>query len=160
MTTIRIRPLLPVLAFTILGSAAAAEFSIPADQSQAAPAAAPATEAPYVGDPMELTAEQRAERSLRTIQVALERTRSNSVEDEETIVCLKQTPTGTHRRVINCATNRHWRTISQNSLASFTGTGGAGAPRKDEKVFSISMDDFAKLEKRFGKLPADKREKD
>jgi hypothetical protein len=159
MTTIRFRQLLPVLALLCLGAGAAPDLSIPSDQvpSTPAPGAALAAEPPYVGDPMVLTAEQRAERSLRTIQIALERTRSNSVKDEDDIVCLKQMPTGSHRPVINCATNGFWRKIRENSLANFTGSGGGGSAKKEDKVFTMSMDDYAKLEKRFGKLPPEMR---
>ena len=157
MMTIRLRQLLPVLAFALFGSVAAADLEVPTDQAPA-PVAAPTTETPYVGDPLVLTAEQRAERSLRTIQIARERTRSNSVEDDELIVCLKQTPTGSHRPVINCATNRFWRKIREASLAGFTGAGGGGSARKEDKVFTMSVDDYAQLEKRFGKLPKDMQE--
>ena len=156
MTTIRSRALLPVLAFAFAGTAFAAELSIPTDQ--ASTASAPAAEAPAVLDPITLTAEQKAERNLRTIQIAMERTRSNSVKDEDKIVCLKQTPTGTHRPVINCATNGFWRKIRENSLGGFTGLGGGGSAKKDDKVFTISTEDFAKLERRFGKLPPEMRE--
>ena len=164
MTTTRLRQLLPVLAFAFFGATTAAELSVPTENDPAtpsAPAAAPGTaaEAPYVGEPLELTAEQRAERSLRTIQIAMERTRSNSVKDEELIVCVKQMPTGSHRPVINCATNRFWRKIRENSLAGFTGSGGGGSAKKDDKVFTMSVEDYAKLEKRFGKLPQEMKEK-
>lgn len=160
MTISRIRRLLPALAFALIGTATAADYNVPTDQAQTSPtpAAVPAEEAPYAGDPMVLSAEQRAERNLRTIQIALERTRSNSVKDEDLIVCLKQTPTGTHRPVINCATNGFWRKIRENSLAGFTGQGGGGSAKKGDKVFTISLEDFAKLERRFGKLPEDMKE--
>ena len=125
-------------------------------------------EPPYVGEPVELSAEQRLERSFHTVQVALQRGRSDLVEDQDQIVCLKQTPTGTHRAVINCATNRFWRQVRESSLsAGLAGVGGArstghfavdaeargvgGSARKDEKVFTLSLNDYAKLEKRFGK---------
>lgn len=156
MTTIRMRALLPVIAAAFAGAAFAAD--IPTDQPPAADPA-PQAEAPYVGDPVTLTAEQRAERSLRTIQIALERTRSNSIADEDKIVCLKQMPTGSHRPVINCATNGFWRKIRENSLAGFTGLGGGGSAKKEDKVFTMSVEDFAKLERRFGKLPEDMKEK-
>jgi hypothetical protein len=167
MTTIRLRQLLPVLAFAFCGAATAAELSVPTETDPAMPASAPAVspsdapavEEPYVGEPLELTAEQRAERSLRTIQIALDRTRSNSVKDEELIVCVKQMPTGSHRPVINCATNRFWRKIRENSLGGFTGSGGGGSAKKDDKVFTMSVEDYAKLEKRFGKLPQEMKEK-
>ena len=156
MTTFRFRTLLPVLAFAFAGASFAAELSVPTDQ--ASPTSAPAAEQPAQLDPVTLTAEQKAERNLRTIQIAMERTRSNSVKDEDLIVCLKQTPTGTHRPVINCATNGFWRKIRENSLGGFTGIGGGGSAKKEDKVFTISTEDFAKLERRFGKLPPEMRE--
>jgi hypothetical protein len=156
MTTIRFRTLLPVLAFAFAGASFAAELSIPTDQASSP--SAPAAEAPAQLDPITLTADQKAERNLRTIQIAMERTRSNSVKDEDQIVCLKQTPTGSHRPVINCATNGFWRKIRENSLGGFTGLGGGGSAKKDDKVFTISPEDFAKLERRFGKLPPEMRE--
>ena len=153
MMTIRLRALLPVVAVAFAGAAYAAD--IPTEQPSTPE---PQAEAPYVGDPVTLTAEQRAERSLRTVQIALERTRSNSVKDEDLIVCVKQMPTGSHRPVINCATNGFWRKIRENSLAGFTGGGGGGSAKKDDKVFTMSVEDFAKLERRFGKLPKDMQE--
>lgn len=159
MTTIRFRDALPVLAFVCFGVSAAPDLSIPADGTNSTPAPAGAVEEPAVLDPVAVSAEKRAELSFRTIQIALERTRSNSVKDEDQIVCLKQMPTGSHRPVINCATNGFWRKIRENSLAGFTGGGGGGSAKKGEKVFTISMDDYAKLEARFGKLPEDLKEK-
>jgi hypothetical protein len=154
MMTIRLRALLPVVAFAFAGTTFAAD--IPTEQPTTPE---PQAEAPYVGEPVTLSAEQRAERSFRTIQIALERTRSNRIEDEDLIVCVKQMPTGSHRPVVNCATNRFWRKIRENSLAGFTGSGGGGSARKEDKVFTISSDDFSKLEKRYGKLPDEMKEK-
>ena len=154
MISIRFQALLPVLAFAFTSAAIAAD--IPTEQPSTPE---PQAEAPYVGDPITLTAEQRAERSLRTIQIALERTRSNSVKDEDLIVCVKQMPTGSHRPVINCATNGFWRKIRENSLANFTGSGGGGSAKKGDKVFTMSVEDYARLEKRFGKLPPEMKEK-
>ncbi len=143
MMTTRLRPLLPVLAITLAGTAFAADVP---------------TEAPYVGDPVTLTADQRVERSLRTIQVGLERSRSDLTADQDIVVCFKQAAIGSHRQVINCATNRFWRSVREDTLASLGGPGGSGGANKNDKVFTMSADDYYKLEKRFGKLPADLRD--
>ena len=149
----------------LLGSTIAA-----AAEPAAAPttAAAPATtaEAPYVGEPMELTVEQRQEKAFRTIQSGLDKQRSDRVEDQDVIVCKKEKPTGSNVAVINCATNRFWQAIRASSMAAGIagggrtaggtgayGSGGGGSAKKDDKVITLSLSDYYKLEKRFGKVP-------
>lgn len=111
-------------------------------------------------DPVEVTAEQRTESAFREVQVALERIRSDRDEDAEKIVCVKQKPTGSNIPVISCATNRYWNRIREASLQSGLGSiggavggGGPGAIRTQDKVFNMSMSDYKKLQKRFGKMP-------
>ena len=87
-------------------------------------------EAPFVGDPVEVNAEKRTELAFRTVQIALDRSRSDRIEDADLVVCLKQTPTGSHVPVINCATNRFWMRIRAaslaNGLAGYESRGGPG----------------------------------
>ena len=123
-------------------------------------------EAPYVGEPMELTAEQRQELAFRAVQQGMDRQRSDKVEDEDLIVCMKQKPVGSNVSVINCTTNRFWKKIRASSMAAGmasggmtpggTGaynSGGGGSARKDDKVITLSMNDYYKMEKKFGKVP-------
>ena len=148
------------------------------------------TETPFKLDAVEVSAEKRTELAFRTLQIGLERSRSDSVEDADVVVCLKQTPVGSHVTVINCATNRFWMRIRAaslaNGLAGYQGGGGpaggdrmgmatgsflqgsgmdsVGVPsggaikREDEKVVSLSLNDYNKLKKRFGELPAELRD--
>ena len=152
-----------VAASLIAGLVCAAE---PTPTAAPAPAAAPASEAPYVGEPMELTVEQRQERAFRTVQEGLTRERSDKAEDQELIVCKKEKPTGSNIKVINCATNRFWQKIRSSSMAggfaaggltaSGTGAyggGGGGSAKKDDKVITISVADYYKMEQRYGKAP-------
>lgn len=141
MTTIR--SLFTILALALCAAASAADGPTPAPE---------AVEAPAQLDPVVLTADQRVELSVRVVQIALERGRSDRMEDEGKIVCMKQEAIGSHRQVINCATNRYWRAIRNDSLGSLGGFGGGGA-KKEDQVFTMSVDDYYKLEKRFGKLP-------
>ena len=86
---------------------------------QAGPAepAAPA-EPPATLDPVEVTAARRAEIAFRTVQLGMLRSRSDSIEAADDVVCLKQTPVGSHVAVINCATNRFWNRVRAASLAN------------------------------------------
>jgi hypothetical protein len=171
MTTLR--PLL--IPLFLLGSTAA--FAAPA-------------EPPAALDPVEVNAAKRAELAFRTVQIGLERGRSDRVEDADQVVCLKQTPIGTHVAVINCATNRFWMRIRAASLAnglaglessggpaggdamkmatasfvSSSGMDGIGVPkgtgaikREDERVVTLSLNEYNKLKKRYGELPPELR---
>jgi hypothetical protein len=132
----------------------------------AAPAPSSAAEAPYVGEPMDLTAEQRQERAFRAVQKGLDTVRSDKAEDADVIVCKKEKPTGSNVSVVNCTTNRNWIKIRAASMASGIagggqtaggtgayGSGGGGSARKEDKVITLTMNDYYKLEKRFGKAP-------
>lgn len=149
---------------------AALLFTAIAAAADPAPAATPATaaaaEPPYVGEPMALTAEQRQEAAFRVVQHAMDRQRSDKVEDEELIVCMKEKPTGSNVSVINCTTNRFWKKIRSASMSAGIaaggmtpggtgayGSGGGGSARKEDKVMTLSMNDYYKMEKRFGKAP-------
>lgn len=85
-------------------------------------------EPPLTLDAIEVSAEKRTELAFRTVQIALERGRSDRVEDADLVVCIKETPVGSHVRVINCATNRFWMRIRAaslaNGLAAFEANGG------------------------------------
>lgn len=142
------------LALTLSGLAAAATDT-------------PQEEAPAQLDPVEITAEKRMENAFREVQIGLERIRSSKPEDEDKIVCLKQKPTGSNIPVINCATNRFWEKIRASSLTSGLGAvggaiagGGGGSARKDDKVFTMSLNDYNALQKRFGRLPKELEPKD
>lgn len=91
--------------------------------------AAPA-EPPFELDSVEVSAEKRTELAFRTVQIALERNHSDRVEDADLVVCLRQTPTGSHVPVIDCATNRFWLRIRAaslaNGLAGYESRGGPG----------------------------------
>lgn len=97
----------------------------------AGPVPVVAEEPPAALDPVEVSAEKRAELAFRAVQIGLERSRSDRVEDQDLVVCIKETPTGTHRPVINCATNRKWAQIRSRSLAGglsgLEANGGPGA---------------------------------
>lgn len=140
---------------TILLPLALAGFAAASDST-------PQAEPPAQLDPVEVTAEKRMENAFREVQIGLERVRSSKPEDEEKIVCLKQKPTGSNIPVINCATNRYWDKIRSSSLSAGLGSvggaiagGGGGSARKDDKVFTMSLNDFNALKKRFGALPKD-----
>jgi hypothetical protein len=85
-------------------------------------------EPPIALDAIEVSAAKRTELAFRTVQIALERGRSDRVEDLDLVVCVKETPVGTHVAVINCATNRFWMRIRAaslaNGLAGFEGSAG------------------------------------
>lgn len=122
----------------------------------------PETEPPAQLDTVEVTAEKRMENAFREVQLGLERIRSDKPEDEDKIVCLKQKPTGSNIPLINCATNRYWSKIRSSSLSTGLGAvggaiagGGGGSARKEDKVFSMSLNDYNQLQKRFGRLPDD-----
>ena len=159
MNITRRSSIVAVIAFSAIASAAD-----PAPTPTTAPA--PATETPYVGEPMELTAEQRQEAAFRAVQVGMDRLRSDKVEDEELIVCKKEKPTGSNVSVINCTTNRFWKRIRASSMAAGLaaggltaggtgayGGGGGGSARKDDKVITLALSDYYKLEKKYGKVP-------
>lgn len=156
---------LVVAAFFASAIVAAAEPAAPAVPATT-PAPATTAEAPYVGEPMELTVEQRQEKAFRTIQSGLDKQRSDRIEDEDVIVCKKEKPTGSNVAVINCATNRFWKAIRASSMSAGIagggrtaggsgayGGGGGGSAKKDDKVITLSLSDYYKLEKRFGKVP-------
>lgn len=171
-----------LLALVILACGASA-YAGPAEPSASA-------EPPITLDPVEINAERRAELAFRTVQLGLLRSRSDSIEAADDVVCLKQTPVGSHVAVINCATNRFWNRVRAaslaNGLAGFqqsggpagsdmmgqatgafvqtSGLDGVGPPRSsgpikraDEKVVTLSLNDYNKLKKRFGELPEDMR---
>jgi hypothetical protein len=126
----------------------------------------PTNEPPAQLDPVEITAEKKMESAFREVQLGLDRVRSNKPEDEEKIVCLKQKPTGSNIPLINCATNRYWEKIRASSLSSGLGAvggaiagGGGGSAKKEDKVFSMTLNDFNQLKKRFGSLPKDYADK-
>lgn len=154
MTTSRYLTIVPFLALAMAPLASAADG--------ADPAATPvATEEPYIGEPVVLTAEQRAERAFRTIQAGLDEKRSTRPEDADVVVCERAATTGSHRTMIHCATNAHWNLVRANSMQRFGGAEGrslgSGTPKskkEDSMIVSISSTDFAQLEKRFGKVPA------
>lgn len=144
--------------FLVLSLTAVAAWAEDAAPAQSAEPAAPA-EQPYQGEPVTVT-EQRSplENAFREVQIGLDRTRSSRLEDAEKIVCLKQKPTGSNISVINCATNRFWEQIRENSLGGIGGfTGAAGASgantKKGDRVFTMSLAQYRALEKQFGPLP-------
>lgn len=121
---------------------------------------APAAEPPAALDTVEVTALKRTENAFRTIQLGMERIRSEKTEDADKIVCIRQKPVGSNIPIINCATNRYWERIRSNSLSNGIGTvngamggGGGGSGSKQDQVFSISLNDYNKLKKQFGTLP-------
>ena len=174
---------------TIRSLSIAALFALSAVGAQAGPAE-PAAEAPVTLDPVEVNAEKRAELAFRTVQLGMLRSRSDSVEAADDVVCLKQTPVGSHVAVINCATNRFWNRVRAASLANglagyqqgggpagsdvmaqATGSfvqsayDGIGVPRasgpikrEDERIVTLSVNDYNKLKKRYGELPPEIRE--
>jgi hypothetical protein len=161
MNTLRTLTLIPAL---LLAPLALAAETTDVDAAGAAPAATTEAEAPAVLDTLELNAEQRAERAFRTIQNGLEQKRSSRPEDAKVVVCERAATTGSHRTLIHCATNQHWNLVRANSMARFGGAEGrsmnGGTPKSskdDSMIVSISGSDYAKLEKRFGKAPADQR---
>ena len=97
----------------------------------AQPAAAPATaaEPPAQLEQVDVTGEKRVELAFRAVQLGLRRGRSDRMEDADLIVCMKQTPVGSHLPVINCATNRKWSEIRARSLQNgLSGLQSAGGP--------------------------------
>jgi hypothetical protein len=157
---------IPIAAALALAAIASAAEPAVTPATAPAPAAAPATMAPYEGEPMELNAEQRQEAAFRAVQLGMERKRSDKVEDENLIVCVKEKPVGSNVTVVRCTTNYMWRKIRSASLSSGLGggsmtaggtgsygAGGGGSARKDDKVITMSMGDYYKLEKKYGKVP-------
>lgn len=93
-------------------------------------AASAAEPAPVALDDVKVSAEKRAEIAFRQVQLGLERSRSDRAEDLDLVVCVKGAPTGSHRTVIRCATNRKWMQIRaasmSNGLADLDVNGGPG----------------------------------
>jgi len=173
----------PRLAILLLALTGATSF--------AEPAMAPTQEPPAQLDPVEVTAEKRAEVAFRQVQIALRRGRSDRLEDADLIVCQKMTVVGSHVPLISCATNRYWGKVRARSLqyglsgvessggpaadfssnimdtganlqrgaiATSGASGSNGAARSaDDKVVSIKLSDYYKLQKRFGELPPELR---
>ena len=127
------------------------------------PAPVPAAEPPAALDPVEVTAEAKLERRLRQVQLGLRRSRSNSVADLGKLVCFRMKPTGSNISRIHCATNSRWEDIHTETMkagGSMLRLGpyasGVGTWDRDEDdMFTMSLNQFRRLERRYGPLPAE-----
>jgi hypothetical protein len=161
MATLR----LALLATLLAGAASAAEPAPPASgiptpeqidavtgtQPMEALEPAPA-EAPAQLDAVSVDATRKREIAFRTVEVALERARSDKSADADTIVCERRQRVGSHITKIYCASNRTWNYIRQvttrNTLGE-TNTVGAPYPTYPGPVYELSPTALARIGKQF-----------
>lgn len=102
----------------------------------------PATgETPIVLDDVTVEASRKRELAFRTVEVALERVRSDKAEDADAVVCQKRQRVGSHITKIYCATNRTWnyiRKVSTRDNLGMTNTVGAPYPLYEGPVYELS----------------------
>ena len=119
-----------LLATLLTGAAGAAELVPPTgmptpEQIDAVtgtkPMAALETEQPAQLDAVSVEATRKREMAFRTVEVALDRARSDKSTDADVVVCEKQQRIGTHITKIFCASNRTWNYIRRETTRDFFG---------------------------------------
>jgi hypothetical protein len=108
----------------------------------------------YALDDVVVNATRRAEVAYRHIQIALERRRSDKLEDADLTVCRKVTRPGSHILQTMCATNRTWNYIRMKSTRDVLGDvrgGYAPYPVTEGPVYRINQGYLNKMSQRFDK---------
>lgn len=109
-------------------------------------------EAPAELDTITVDATRRVETAYRTVQVALDRVRSDKAEDADVVVCQKRQKIGSHITKVYCATNRTWnyiRKVSTRDTLGAMNTVGAPYQLVEGPVYELSPSALAKIGKRF-----------
>lgn len=103
-------------------------------------------------EPVSVQASRVRETAFRTVQVALDRPRSDKAEDADTLVCQKRQRVGTHITKIYCATNRTWNYIRKQTTGAVLGaqnTVGAPYTLTEGPVYELSPTALNKIGKDF-----------
>ena len=119
----------------------------PMDALEPAPA-----EAPAQLDVVTVEATRKREMAFRTVEVALERARSDKSSDADVVVCEKRERVGTHITKVFCASNRTWNYIRKQTTRDTLGmTSTVGAPYAlyPGPVYELSPTALAKIGKQF-----------
>jgi hypothetical protein len=109
-------------------------------------------EAPAELDTITIDATRKVETAYRTVAVALDRVRSDKVEDADVVVCQKRQKIGSHITKVYCATNRTWNYIRKVSTRDTLGpmnTVGAPYALVEGPVYELSPSALAKIGKQF-----------
>lgn len=109
-------------------------------------------EAPAELDTITIDATRKAETAFRTVEVALDRVRSDKVEDADVVVCQKRQKIGSHITKIYCATNRTWnyiRKVSTRDVLGAQNTVGAPYALVEGPVYELSPSALAAIGKRY-----------
>lgn len=115
-------------------------------------AADPAAEDPIVLDEVAVTGSRVHEIAYHTVELGLQRIRSDKAEEADYIVCQRAQRIGTHITKIYCATNRTWNYIRKVTTRDFLGapnTLGAPYPLYEGPVFELSPSALNTIGKRF-----------
>jgi hypothetical protein len=159
------RPRLALLALLIAGAASAAEPAPPPsgiptpEQIDAVTGTRPMealepapTEQPAQLDAVSVEATRKREIAFRTVELALDRVRSDKSSDADVIVCEKQQRVGSHITKIYCASNRTWNYIRKETSREFLGetnTLAAPYPLYPGPVYELSATALNKIGKQF-----------
>jgi len=109
-------------------------------------------EAPAQLDAVSVDASRKREMAFRTVEVALERVRSDKAEDADVVVCQKRQRIGTHITKIYCGSNRTWNYIRKQStrdVLGMTNTVGAPYPLFEGPVYELSPTALNSIGKQF-----------
>jgi hypothetical protein len=101
----------------------------------------PQGETPFALDEVTVEASRKRELAFRTVEVALERVRSDKSEDADAVVCQKRQRIGSHITRIYCATNRTWnyiRKVSTRDTLGMANTVGAPYALYEGPVYELS----------------------
>ena len=110
-------------------------------------------EAPAQLDVISVDATHRREMAFRTVEVALDRPRSDRSEDADLVVCQRGQRVGTHITKIVCATNRSWnyiRKITTRDTFGAMNTVGAPYTLYEGPVYELNPSVLSTLGKQFG----------
>lgn len=152
--------LVPALAFGLAAGAAEptpAPDDLPSPEqieqvTKTKPMAGLEEEAPAELDTITIEGSRKVETAYRTVQVALDRVRSDKAEDADVVVCQKRQKIGSHITKVYCATNRTWnyiRKVSTRDVMGAQNTVGAPYQLVEGPVYELSPTALAKIGKRF-----------
>lgn len=109
-------------------------------------------EGPLVLDEVSVTASRVHEIAYRTVELGLQRIRSDKAEEADYIVCQRMQRVGSHITKVYCATNRTWNYIRKQTTRDFLGapnTLGAPYPLYEGPVYELSPSALNTIGKRF-----------
>lgn len=112
----------------------------------------PADEAPAQLDTVSVEASRKREIAFRTVEVALDRVRSDRTVDADVVVCQKRQRIGSHITKIYCASNRTWNYIRKQTtrdVLGMTSTLGAPYPLYEGPVYELSPTALNTIGKQF-----------